>query len=88
MVTREFFDWYNNHHRHEGIAMLTPVDVHFGRSNEVLEKRQEAHDKAFEAHPECFVKGKPKAARLPSVVYINGRTKMFDRPRRASRRFP
>src|SRR5476649_592967 len=28
---RTFMDWYNNEHRHSGIALLTPADVHYGR---------------------------------------------------------
>ncbi|MBK6520055.1 MAG: transposase [Polyangiaceae bacterium] len=24
-----YFDWYNEHHHHSGIALLTPADVHF-----------------------------------------------------------
>ena len=29
---RTFFPWYNAEHRHGGIAMLTPHDVHHGRA--------------------------------------------------------
>jgi len=36
---RRFFDWYNNRHRHSGIAMMTPVDVHCGRVNEIVAQR-------------------------------------------------
>lgn len=68
---RRFFDWYNNDHRHSGIAMLTPADVHHGRSGQVLNRRQEALDVAFAAHPERFVRGAPRAAALPAAVYIN-----------------
>ncbi len=31
-----FFNWYNNDHRHSGIALLTPATVHYGRTEEVL----------------------------------------------------
>ena len=37
---RSFFPWYNTEHRHAGIAMLTPHDVHYGRASQVLEKRE------------------------------------------------
>ena len=33
---RSFFPWYNTEHRHGGIAMLTPDDVHHGRAHTVL----------------------------------------------------
>ena len=28
----DFFAWYNQQHRHSGIAMFTPADVHHGRA--------------------------------------------------------
>ena len=31
---RSFFPWYNTEHRHAGIAMLTPHDVHYGRARQ------------------------------------------------------
>jgi putative transposase len=31
-----FFAWYNKAHRHSGIALFTPADVHYGRSDELL----------------------------------------------------
>ena len=37
---RSFFPWYNTEHRHAGIAMLTPHDVHHGRARRVLEQRE------------------------------------------------
>lgn len=36
---RSLFGWYNTEHRHAGIAMLTPQDVHYGRADEVLAAR-------------------------------------------------
>ena len=33
---RTFFPWYNTEHRHGGIAMLTPDDVHHNRTQSVL----------------------------------------------------
>ena len=38
---REFFAWYNDEHRHSGIAHLTPNDVHNGRADEQLAARHE-----------------------------------------------
>jgi putative transposase len=29
---QRFFRWYNGEHRHSGIAMYTPADVHYGRT--------------------------------------------------------
>jgi putative transposase len=68
---RSFFPWYNQEHRHGGIAMLTPADVHCGKANEILDQRTNALARAFRAHPERFPRGCPKAAVLPEAVYIN-----------------
>jgi putative transposase len=68
---REFFRWYNNDHRHSGIAMLTPLTVHEDRADEVLARRQAALDAAHAAHPERFPRGTPKARPLPEAVWIN-----------------
>lgn len=66
-----FFEWYNHEHRHSGIAMLTPHDVHVGRAPEVLRVRQQAMDAAFARHPERFVNGPPRVAPLPPRAHIN-----------------
>ena len=68
---RSFFPWYNTEHRHSGIAMLTPDDVHHGRAKGVIEQRQRALEAAWAAHPERFVRGKPKPSPLPQAVWIN-----------------
>jgi putative transposase len=68
---RSFFPWYNTEHRHGGIAMLTPCDVHHGRAAHVLAQRQRVLDAAWAAHPERFVRGPPKHRPLPEAVWIN-----------------
>ncbi len=37
----EFFKWYNNDHRHSGIAMLTPAQVHYGNPEQVLHHKHQ-----------------------------------------------
>ena len=68
-----FFDWYNNKHRHSGIAMLTPKDVHISQADTIIEQRQGVMNSAYELHPERFVKGKPKLKlkQLSKKVWIN-----------------
>jgi putative transposase len=66
-----FFPWYNDEHRHGGIAMLTPADVHYGKADQVLAHRQTALDVAYAAHPERFPNGPPAVKELPEAVYIN-----------------
>lgn len=68
---RTFFAWYNEQHRHSGIALLTPSDVHQGRADERTTARQAVLDQAFHAHPERFVRGKPTPPTIAPVTYIN-----------------
>ncbi len=68
---RSFFPWYNLEHRHGGIAMLAPHDVHHGRATAVLAQRQRTLELACAAHPERFVRGIPKPSPLPKAVWIN-----------------
>jgi len=68
---RSFFPWYNGEHRHGGIAMLTPADVQFGQASAILTSRQNVLNVAYEATPERFPRGRPRAAVLPEAVYIN-----------------
>lgn len=67
---RPFFHWYNHEHRHHGIALLTPAQVHYGRANEVLEQRQQALDAAYDVHPERFGR-RPRVPALAREVWIN-----------------
>lgn len=67
----KFIAWYNNVHRHSGIAMLTPAIVHGGRATDVLTARHEVMRTAYRAKPERFISGPPKPTALPSAVWIN-----------------
>jgi putative transposase len=66
-----FFGWYNHEHRHSGIALLTPADVHLGRAEQITLTRGAVLDAAFAAHPERFVGKPPQPPRLPEAVWIN-----------------
>ena len=68
---REFFAWYNDGHHHTGIGLLTPKMVHYGKAPEVIAARDRVLRAAYEAHPERFVMGIPKAPRLPEAAWIN-----------------
>lgn len=68
---RGFFTWYNADHRHSGLAMLTPEDVHYGRAEHVLARRQAVLEDAFRDHPERFVRGKPLTPEAPKAAWIN-----------------
>lgn len=68
---RDFFFWYNNEHKHSGIAMLTPVTVHYNLVNEVIEKRNVVLQNAFRSTPNRFVKGVSEAKIPDNEVWIN-----------------
>jgi len=68
---RPFFQWYNNEHHHSGLGLLTPVVVHYGQAQAILEQRQKVLQAAYAAHPERFVRGEPKPPSLPTEVWIN-----------------
>lgn len=68
---RDFFTWYNTEHRHSGIAMLTPDNVHYNQHNEIICAREATLLKAYLDHPERFVKGVPMVRLVPKEVWIN-----------------
>ena len=68
---RSFFRCYNAEHRHGGISMLTPEQVHFGNADQVIAGREAVLREARAAHPDRFVSGEPKPKPLPEAVWIN-----------------
>jgi putative transposase len=68
---REFVDWYNNHHHHTALALLTPATVHSGQTLAVLARRQATLDAAFARHPLRFIRHPPLAPAPPAKVWIN-----------------
>jgi putative transposase len=68
---RAFFHWYNQEHRHGGIAYLTPQSVHDGQPLAILSARHATMQAAFDRYPQRF-KGRPPALQqLPDAVWIN-----------------
>jgi putative transposase len=66
-----FFDWYNLEHRHSGIAMHAPFDVHFGLADKLREIRADVLTAVYEQHPERFVRKPPEPPQLPEAAWIN-----------------
>jgi putative transposase len=66
-----FFRWYNDEHRHSGIGLHTPADVHYGRAELVRARRADVLSAAYAAHPERFVRKLPTPPALPTAVWIN-----------------
>jgi len=66
-----FFPWYNTEHRHSGIGLLTPYDVHYGLADQRVTQRAQVLAGAYAAHPERFVGGLPQPPARPTEVWIN-----------------
>lgn len=67
---QRFFEWYNNVHYHSGILWLTPQTVHYGKADEVLEKRHQVVLNAYHENPIRFNNKIPKLKTL-KPVFIN-----------------
>jgi putative transposase len=63
--------WYNTAHYHTGLALLTPADVHHGRTLEIVAARQRVLDVAHAHRPERFVRGRPIQKMPPPAAWIN-----------------
>jgi len=68
---QRFFAWYNDEHRHTGIALHTPADVHYGLAEIRRQKRAGVLAAAHAAHPERFVRKPPQPPQLPTTTWIN-----------------
>ena len=69
---RRFFFWYNEQHRHTGIGLLTPHDVHHGYANERRVARRAVLASAWASHPERFVRRHPnRPCYQPSRISTN-----------------
>jgi putative transposase len=67
----DFFDWYHHQHRHSGIGMHTPYDVHYGLADQLREMRADVLATAYQRHPERFVRKHPEPPKIPRQVWIN-----------------
>lgn len=66
----KYVPWYNNHHKHSGIALFSPGQVHDGTWTRVWETRDTALQHYFEAHPERF-HARPRTPEPADTVGIN-----------------
>ena len=67
----DFFRWYNTDHRHLGIGMHTPSNVHHGRAAAIQLSRAAVLTTAYGANPERFVRHPPKPPSFPTTSWIN-----------------
>lgn len=68
---RAFFPWYNNEHKHTGINLLSPTDVHHGEAESIIASRQIVLNTAYTLHPERFVRKMPEHKPMQQAVWIN-----------------
>ena len=68
---RDFFDYYNHHHRHSGIGLMTPSTVHHGQADQVHADRARVLDAAYARNPERFVRKTPSPPPVPTAAWIN-----------------
>jgi putative transposase len=68
-----FVDGYNHHHRHTGIGLHTPADVHYGHATTVHADREATLADARRRHPERFTtsSSSPKILHRPNATWIN-----------------
>jgi hypothetical protein len=67
-----FAQWYNHEHRHTGIGLHTPADVHYGLATKKAADRREVLTQARARHPHRFsTTSAPKILDLPDTVWIN-----------------
>ena len=66
-----FFRWYNTEHRHTGIGLLTPHDLHHGLAPLRVHQRAATLTAAYAVHPERFSRGVPHPPAIPTAAWIN-----------------
>ncbi len=67
-----FVDGYNHHHRHTGIGLHTPADVHYGHATTIHTDRENTLAAGRGRHPERFGNDRsPKILNLPATAWIN-----------------
>jgi len=67
-----FVDGYNHSHRHTGIGLHTPADVHYGHAITVAAERETTLAEARRRHPERFATSRsPRILHRPDAAWIN-----------------
>ncbi len=62
--------WYNEQHKHSGIALFSPSQVHDGTWEQVWQTRDSALQSYYQTHPERF-RARPSTPTPASTVGIN-----------------
>jgi putative transposase len=68
----QFFDYYNRHHRHSGIALHTPESMHDGTAGNIQDARRDTLNAAYAANPRHrFCNRRPSPPKMPTIAWIN-----------------
>lgn len=65
-----YVPWYNANHKHSGIALFSPDEVHDGSWLDLWEHRANIHQAYYQAHPERF-RQRPRTPAPADIVGIN-----------------
>lgn len=71
LFCQDFFTWYNYHHHHSSLGLLTPGAVHYGEAEHIIAGRADVLKQAYALNPDRFVKGVPQPLTPPKEVWIN-----------------
>jgi transposase InsO family protein len=69
-----FVLWYNTEHLHSAIRFVTPDDRHYGREEDILEKRREVYEEARRRNPSRW-SGSTRCWEPVAEVALNPETK-------------
>lgn len=65
-----YVPWYNQNHKHSGIALFSPSEVHDGTWQDLWNRRSQTQQHYYRQHPERFRKA-PATPAPPGLVGIN-----------------
>lgn len=65
-----YVSWYNQNHKHSGIALFSPDEVHDGTWRHAWTRREHTQQAYYEQHPERF-RSRPTTPAPLSIVGIN-----------------
>jgi putative transposase len=66
----QYVPWYNQSHKHSGIALFSPGEVHDGTWRSLWARHVQAQQAYYEQHPERF-RARPKTPAPAGLVGIN-----------------